>query len=299
MAFNSENLKVFLAVMDHGSFSAAARALKKVPSAVSMTIGQLEAELDLVLFERTGREPIPTQYARALEPRARQVDNQLKQLKVQAIELHLEVEQRLSIAIAPELISTPWMNPLKAIEKEYPSMEIEVLFAPQTQALAYLNEGRVQLALVFERNEMHANEAFQEFGSEVMVAVIAPNHAAYVAREAEFSPDDLREIRQILVATNDAGEKDKRFVLSHQLWHTDSHFAALSMVQAGLGWAHLPQTLVAPLIASGELAAIEFAHFSNEQKLWVDVVWSKHKALGRGAKRYIELMRLANRPRTQ
>ena len=48
MAFTSETVRLFLAVLDHGSFSAAARALGRVPSAVSMGIANLEAELDLV-----------------------------------------------------------------------------------------------------------------------------------------------------------------------------------------------------------------------------------------------------------
>ena len=38
MAFSSDNVQVFLAVLDHGSFSAAARALGRVPSAVSMAV---------------------------------------------------------------------------------------------------------------------------------------------------------------------------------------------------------------------------------------------------------------------
>lgn len=52
MALSSDNLQVFLAVLDHGSFSAAARSLRRVPSAVSMAIANLEAELDLQLFDR-------------------------------------------------------------------------------------------------------------------------------------------------------------------------------------------------------------------------------------------------------
>ncbi len=291
MAFTSENVKVFLAVLDHGSFSAAARVLKRVPSAISMTIGQLEAELDLKLFDRVGREPVATPMARALEPRARLVARHLTQLKVHALELHQGVERRLSIVIAPELLTTPWSEPLKTLANEFSSMEVEILFAPQTEAMHLLREGQVQLALVFERAIMDEREAFQEFGSEVLVAVISPDHPIYQAKQQCFKQDDLMDVRQILVASRNVGEGDLRFVLSRQLWHTDSHLAALNMVQAGLGWAHLPKTLVAPLIASGTLAAIEFEHFSNEQKLWVDVVWLKDKPLGRGAKRYIELMR--------
>ena len=66
MAFSSDNVRVFLAVLDSGSFSAAARLLGRVPSSVSMTISQLEAELDLVLFDRTARDARPTDMARAL-----------------------------------------------------------------------------------------------------------------------------------------------------------------------------------------------------------------------------------------
>ena len=48
MAFSSDSVHLFLAVLDHGSFSAAARALGRVPSAVSMAMASLEAELDML-----------------------------------------------------------------------------------------------------------------------------------------------------------------------------------------------------------------------------------------------------------
>ena len=71
MPFSADQVPLFLAVLDAGSFSAAARKLGRVPSAVSMAIAQLEAELDLQLFDRRGREPVPSAAARALEPQAR------------------------------------------------------------------------------------------------------------------------------------------------------------------------------------------------------------------------------------
>ena len=59
MVFTSESLRVFLAVIDQGSFSAAARTLGRVPSAVNMAVSQLEAELDLELFDRSTRKALP------------------------------------------------------------------------------------------------------------------------------------------------------------------------------------------------------------------------------------------------
>ncbi len=57
MNFSSDNIELFLAVLDRGSFSAAARALRRVPSAVSMAIANMEAELGFALFDRSHREP--------------------------------------------------------------------------------------------------------------------------------------------------------------------------------------------------------------------------------------------------
>ena len=148
MAFSSDNVRVFLAVLDSGSFSAAARRLGRVPSAVSMAIAQLEAELDLALFDRSGREPRPTDVARALEPQARQLARQLRQLQAHAQQLHLGLEQRLTLAIAPELLSAPWSQPLAVLAAEFPALDVEVLTAPQADALRMMYAGEAQLALV-------------------------------------------------------------------------------------------------------------------------------------------------------
>jgi DNA-binding transcriptional LysR family regulator len=293
MAFNSDNVRVFLAVLDSGSFSAAARALGKVPSAVSMTISQLEAELDLELFDRRTRDPRPTDVARALEPQARQLASQLRQLQAHAQELHQGLEKRLTLAIAPELLSVPWSQPLATLAEEFPSLDVEVLSAPQAAALRMLHAGDAQLALVFERPGTDERESFQELGHETLVAVMAPDHPEARARQDQLSLKALLDIRQIAVASRDSQGADPRVLVSRRIWRTDSHLATLSLVQAGLGWAYLPQRLVEPLVQSGRLVDIRFGNMSNQLRLWVDVVWQNDRPLGLGAKRFIELMREA------
>ena len=226
MAFNSDNVQVFLTVLDHGSFSAAARALSRVPSAVSMTIAHLEAELDVQLFDRSGREPRPTAAARALEPQARLLAGQLQQLNAQALALTQGLEERLTLAIAPELLASRWTEALAALAQEHPLLQIEVLAAPQVDALALLHSGRAQLALVFERPSIDGREGFQEVGTETLVAVMAPQHPVLVAARAAAQargvpPEDamLREehlttTRQIVVASRDLAQTDPRFVFA-------------------------------------------------------------------------------------
>lgn len=295
MAFTSDNVKTFLAVLDHGSFSAAARKLGRVPSAVSMTISQLEDELDLSLFDRTLREPRPTEIALALEPLARQLASQLRQLDVHALALHQGLERRLTLAIAPELLSAHWSEPLAVLAAEYPSLEVDILSAPQTSALRMLHDDQAQLALVFERIGNDDREAFQEFSDELLVAVISPEHPVCKDMRKRLRMEDLIDLRQIAIASRDMGPSDSRMLLSRQIWRTDNHLATLKLVQAGLGWAYLPHTLVEPLMKSGTLQKIDFENISNQLRLWADIVWVKDRPLGLGAKRFIELMRQTSR----
>lgn len=293
MAFSSDNVVVFLAVLDHGSFSAAARALSRVPSAISMAIAHLEAELQLNLFDRSGREPRPTESARALEPQARLLAAQLQQLNGQALALTQGLEQRLSIAIAPELLASRWTTALAALAQAHPLLEVEVLAAPQEDALALLHTGRAQLALVFERPSLDGREGFQEVGNETLIAVMAPDHPVLETARAEaasLSEEHLKTTRQIVVASRDLGQTDARFVYARHIWRTDNHLAALGLIEAGLGWGWQPRSLVLPRIEAGTLVQMPFANLSNGFRLWVDVVWSKQRPLGLGAQLFVQAM---------
>jgi DNA-binding transcriptional LysR family regulator len=290
MAFSSDNVEVFLAVIDHGSFSAAARVLHRVPSAVSMAIANLEAELDLPLFDRSGREPQPTAAARSLEPQARLLAAQLRQLQVQALALTQGLEDRLTLAIAPELLAARWSGPLAELAREHPLLQVEVLAAPQADALALLHSGRAQLALVFERPSLDGREGFQEVGSDLMVAVIAPDHPVLAAHNGRLREDHLTNTRQIVVAGRDLTTSDPRFVFARHVWRTDNALAALSLITAGLGWGWLQRNFAKPHVAAGALIEIPFENLSNGLDLWVDVVWSRERPLGLGAQRFVKLI---------
>jgi len=290
MSFSSDTVGLFLAVLDHGSFSAAARALNRVPSAVSMAIAHLEAELDLQLFDRSGREPRPTAAARSLEPQARLVAAQLGQLRVQALALTQGLENRLTLAIAPELLAAPWSAPVAALAQEFPLLEVEVLAAPQADALAMLHSGRAQLALVFERPSLDGREGFQEVGSDTLVAVMAPKHPVLEAAGGRLREEHLTNTRQIVVAGRDLATSDPRFVYARHVWRTDNSLAALSLITAGLGWGWLPRNVARPHVVAGALVEIPFENLSNGLDLWVDVVWSRERPLGLGARRFVALI---------
>ncbi len=295
-ALTSENVGVLLAVLDAGSFSAAARQLGKVPSAVSMAIANLEAELALELFDRSGREPKPTAHARALEPQARLLMAQLQQLNTQALELSQGLETRLTLVIAPELQSAPWVRPLQTLAREYPSLEIQLITAPQTDALRLLHQGGAQLALVFQRPAADGRESFQEVGRETLVAVIARQHPLLqdLSPEGELSDTQLRPIRQVMVGSRSLDNLDDASgpfcITSEHYWRVDHPDAAVQMVLAGLGWAWLPRAFVQPYINGQLLVELPIANFTNGEELWIDLVWSRSRPLGLGAQRFVRLM---------
>ena len=175
-------------------------------------------------------------------------------------------------------------------------------------ALALLHSGRAQLALVFERPSIDGREGFQEVGTETLVAVMAPDHpvlqgarASALARgeppeRAMLREEHLTTTRQIVVASRDLAQTDPRFVFARHHWRTDNHLAALGLIEAGLGWGWQPRALVQPRIESGRLVEMPFENLSNGAALWVDVVWSKERPLGLGARRFVALMERTQPP---
>ncbi len=294
--FNSETVSVFLAVLDSGSFSAAARQLGRVPSAISMAIANLEAELALELFDRSGREPKPTAMARALEPQARLLLSQLQQLNTQALELSQGLETCLTLVIAPELQATPWVEPLRILAQEYPLLEIHILTAPQADALQLLHDGSAQLALVFERPAADGRENFQEVGWETMVAVIARTHPLMreIPPEGRINDSQLRPLRQVMVGSrrqvDGKSATDKFCIFSDHYWRVDQPEVALQLVLAELGWAWLPRACVQPYLNGRMLVELPIENFTNDEELWIDLVWSRERPLGLGAQRFVALM---------
>ena len=62
-----DQIRLFLAVVDEGSFNAAARRLGRAISVISYGIASMEAQLGITLFDREGsRRPVLTDAGKAL-----------------------------------------------------------------------------------------------------------------------------------------------------------------------------------------------------------------------------------------
>ncbi|RYY05331.1 MAG: LysR family transcriptional regulator, partial [Alphaproteobacteria bacterium] len=99
MAVSLDQLQAFVAAAEAGSFSGAARALRKAQSAVSTQVSNLEADLGVTLFNRAGRNPVLTPAGERLLLEARVVLERCEHLVGVARSLEQRVENRLVVAI--------------------------------------------------------------------------------------------------------------------------------------------------------------------------------------------------------
>lgn len=120
------NLRAFMMIVDTGSFTRAASALKIAPSTLSYTIQSLEERLGTSLLHRTTRSVIPTEagsrLARRLEPMMAEFDALLKDLTEQ----HEKPSGKLKLCV-PRMPMRLYMEPLlDGFEAAYPDITIDL-----------------------------------------------------------------------------------------------------------------------------------------------------------------------------
>src|SRR5439155_439063 len=98
-AVTLDQLRIFIAAVDEGSFSAAGRKVRRAQSAVSQTLANLEAQLGVKLFDRSARYPRLTEEGRSLLVDARSVADNVDGFKARARAMRGGLEPELSVAM--------------------------------------------------------------------------------------------------------------------------------------------------------------------------------------------------------
>lgn len=289
MNLNQEQLTIFINVMETGSFSATARKMGKVPSAISMAIANLELDLNLNLFQRIGREPKPTKHAIALYEKALQLLIEMNQWKQYAYSLSEGLESSLNIVVVTELIHSQWTEYIALIAEKFPSLPINIMTAPQEDAQQMLIDQTAQLALMFEREVLANNEQFIELKREVLIPVASIEHPLTQYESIEFK--QLQATRQIVIASRDSSLRPE-LLFSKHYWRTDNHHSASTMILANLGWGVLPEQMLNenPMLKQ-KLKLLNIIDFTPKFEYYVDLVWNKESKMGLAAQFLINHVR--------
>ncbi len=141
-----KQLRAFVAVAEHHSFSAGARALGTVQSNVSAHIARLEKELGVTLIDRATNEP--TDEGRAVLERARRIEAEFEALDADVASLRDVVSG--SVRLGAIGTTARWLVAplLTSVTERYPEIRVIVLDATTSSLVLNLVSGTVDLAIV-------------------------------------------------------------------------------------------------------------------------------------------------------
>ncbi|MGQ0616952.1 MAG: LysR family transcriptional regulator [Acidimicrobiia bacterium] len=139
-------LGAMVAVADHSSFSAAARALHTVQSNVSTHVANLERELSVTLVDR--RSGRLTEEGEAVVGRARRIQRELEALVSDMAALRDEVSGKVRIGVIGT--TARWLVPrlLQTMGDGYPAVDVTVVDATTTLLLPQVASGQIDLAVL-------------------------------------------------------------------------------------------------------------------------------------------------------
>ncbi|MFI7688442.1 LysR family transcriptional regulator [Nonomuraea sp. NPDC049655] len=181
-------LRHFVAVTTHGSFTAAARAELIVQSALSTSIRKLERELGADLFERTGRRPVLTPAGHAFLPAARALLADAAAAADAVSAVSGLATGRVAIGTIQTLTSVDLPAELAAFHRLRPGIQISVRDAPVAGLLDALLARELDLAyLALDGAELPAGLAVFDSWEEELVLMTSPDHRLAGAERALLS----------------------------------------------------------------------------------------------------------------
>lgn len=273
MKLSRDTLQAFVAAAELGSFSAAARRLGKSQSTVSEAVAGLEIDLDLRLFDRSGRQPVLTEAGRAMHAQAAEALRAQDRLARLAGRLGAGLEPRLTLVVSDTYQSPRLDGVLAHLDRTYPELEVETLVAEGADALELVTRGRAHLGLVESRpvypSELAAATALDSAELGLFVADTHP-----LAGEAVVTREHLALHRELRLNTVIDAEPP---TTSGRCWSAPSFLLLMEMAQQGYGWAPLPLWLVRRY--GGERLR-ELPVTGWPRRASVDAVWSTRRPLG-------------------
>jgi LysR family transcriptional regulator, chromosome initiation inhibitor len=267
MALDPVQLATFQAVIEQGSFDAAARALHVTPSAVSQRIKALEQVVGQVLVRR-GRPCLPTAAGRPLV----RLGGQMALLEDEALDaargtLSGHARSRVAVVVNADSLAGWFLPALAAV----PDVVFELHTDDEGHTAELLRAGTVMAAVTTQRAPVQGCRV-QRLGAMRYLAVAAP--ACYTAW---FAGRDLAAA----FATAPMIRFNRKDTLQHRFARTvtsrdidpPTHFVPASAsfteaIRLGLGWGLVPED-----VARSDIAADRLVDLSPGQHLDVPLYW--------------------------
>lgn len=256
-ALKLDQLRTFVAVADAGSFRAAGQRLARVQSAISHAIANLEAELGVALFDRSGHRPLLTAEGRALLEDARAILLRVDRMHARAQGLNDGVELSLSLVADPIFPIDRLATVLKRVNKQFPTLRLRFAVEALGAPLTALHTRRADLSITVGDEFHHPQVELEALVAVSMCAVAAASHPL-AAQRGRIGVADLAEHLQIVLEDPSAWTEGQDIgVVSPETWRVHGQTAKHALIVAGIGWGRLPSWLIERDLGEGRLVRLD------------------------------------------
>ena len=285
-----DQMRVLVAVADTGSFSAAARQLGRVQSAISQAIKAMETALGVALFDRSAKTPVLTDAGATLVGDCRALIAQARAVKARAQSIAEGVEPELTLAVDAVFPMTFLREGLAALREAFPGLQATVFTEDLGGAVESLRSGEARLALCPLPGGASPDLSAEFLVSVRFCPVVASDHPLARAPEPLQFEDLEQHIQLVLTGRTDYARNLRGGIVSRQLWRFADLNTRLDFLLAGFGWCNMPLHMVEPHIRSGRLKRLQLAGAPTVD-FQVFVVSERGRQLGRAGRWLVEDLR--------
>jgi len=262
---DNQNLKAFITVAEVGSFSDAADRLYLTQSAISKRIALLEQQIGKRLFDRIARQVSLTEAGNELLPRARRILQEYENALQAINDLSGEASGTLRLAISHHLGLHRLPPILKQFAQQYPNVTLDIEFMDSEKAYEQVLHGESEVAVITLALDSHHNINSKKIWNDPLRFICAQDHP--LAKLKKPALKDLAEYPIILPGLNTYTGRiiqnlfQKEGIPLKAPMSTNYLETISTMVEIGLGWSVLPETLVR------DLHVMPFEQISIEREL--------------------------------
>lgn len=251
-----DQLRIFLAVEEEGSFGGAARRMGRAVSAISYGIAQMEAQLGVTLFAREGsRKPELTDAGRGLLPEARTITDDVDALLAKTRSLQAGLESDVALALDVMVPGEVSAAVLREFRRMFPSVGLRLNIEALGAVTACLIDREAQLAVCGPVVGDHPDLERQAIGAVELVPVAAPDHPLAAPNVA---PGESRKHLQIVLSDRSPLTQGREFsVLSPETWRFADLGAKHALLKEGIGWGNMPRHMVREDLERGALVELD------------------------------------------
>ena len=276
--YNLDQLRMFVTTADTGSFSACARRLGKVQSAISQGIANLEIDLGVELFDRSSRKAVITPAGKHLLAYARVMLQQSEELGGAARAIAQQQETAIRLAIDHALLLPALSALLKRFQQHFPATEVELLSVASPEVITHISSGRVDIGLMFSDMSYRREVDLRFIGNLSLVAVCSQQHPLAGMESLEMF--QLAPHTQLVVRGESGKGLDHDVPVASAIWSASSMPAIVELVRQGIGWAYLPPHLITPHLNDGTMHRLPLRLDDKPWRPPVDLVTAKHAVMG-------------------